>query len=178
MSGVELIVGAVLGAIPIALEAYDRSGRVFQVFSTSVKRYPSEVLLLETRLGAQKTIFRNNAVNLLTAITKDQVRVQEVLDKPSSDAAKAGLVMSSLYVRKLGALDESFVSCRQTADQINKALQRLCLQAETFRAEVGTKRDVTLPLVDNVHGYNVDNIPRRQVPRNGSDTARHGSGLG
>ncbi|TPX08989.1 uncharacterized protein E0L32_009568 [Thyridium curvatum] len=96
MSGVELIVGAVLGAIPIALEAYDRSGRVFQVFSTSVKRYPSEVLLLETRLGAQKAIFRNNAVNLLTAITKDRVRVQEVLDKPSSDAAKAGLVMSSL----------------------------------------------------------------------------------
>lgn len=142
MSGIELIVGAVLGAIPIALETYDRSGRVFEVFS-SFRQYPREVLILETKLGAQRTIFRSNAVNLLTAITKNRVQVQGVLDQPSSHAARLGLVMSPLYLRRLDTLDEAFVSCRQTAERINEALQRLCSQAEAFRAEVGEKQDVS-----------------------------------
>jgi len=33
MSGVEFIVGTVLASVPITLEVYDRSGRVFEVFS-------------------------------------------------------------------------------------------------------------------------------------------------
>ena len=71
MSGIEFIVGTVLSAVPIALETYDRSGRVFEVFSV-FKQYPREVLILEAKLRAQRTIFRNNAINLLTAITKDR----------------------------------------------------------------------------------------------------------
>ena len=141
MSGIEFIVGTLLATVPIALEAYDCSGRVFQVFS-SFKRYPREVLVLETKLGAQKVIFRNNAINLLTAITNNRVQVQELIDEPSNHAARPGLVMSSLYARKLDSLNESLISCRRTAEQINEALQRLCSQADTFRAEVGVSKDV------------------------------------
>jgi len=82
MSGIEFIVSTVLASVPIALELYDRSGRVFEVFST-VKQYPREVLILEAKLSNQRTIFRNNAINLLTAITKDRVKVQEI--KPFCD---------------------------------------------------------------------------------------------
>lgn len=143
MSGIEFIVGTVLAAVPIALEAYDRSGRVFEVFSV-FKQYPREVLILEARLGAQRTIFRNNAINLLTAMTKERVKVQEVMNQPSSQAARPGLVMASVYQHQVDALDESFMACRQTAEQIHNTLQLLCCQSEAFRAEVGENQDVSL----------------------------------
>jgi hypothetical protein len=145
MSGIEFIVGIVLATVPIALETYDRSGRVFEVFSV-FKQYPREVLILEAKLGAQRTIFRNNAINLLTAITKDRVKVQEVMNQPSSQATRLGLVMASVYQHRVDALDESFVACRQTAEQIHNTLQLLCFQFEAFRAEVGENQDVSLSI--------------------------------
>src|ERR1700761_1157222 len=117
MSGVEFIVGTVLAAVPLALEGYDRSGRGFEVFS-AFRQYPREVLILEAKLSAQRTIFRNNAINLLTAITKDRAKVQEVLNRPSSDAARLDLAMAAAYQHRVDALDESFVACRQTTEQI------------------------------------------------------------
>jgi hypothetical protein len=143
MSGIEFIVGTVLAAVPIALETYDRSGRVFEVFSV-FKQYPREVLVLDAKLSAQRTIFRNNAINLLTAITKDRVMVQEVMDRPSSKTARLALVMASVYPQRMDALDESFVACRQTAEQIHSTLQQLCYQFNAFQAEVGDKQDVSL----------------------------------
>jgi len=71
MSGIELIVGTVLSAVPITLETYDRSGRVLEVFSV-FNQYRREVLILEAKLGADRSIFRDNPVSLLTAITKDR----------------------------------------------------------------------------------------------------------
>lgn len=145
MSGIEFIVGTVLAVVPVALETYDRSGRVFEVFSV-FKQYPREVLILEAKLGAQRTIFRNNAINLLTAITKDRVKVQEVMNQPSSQATRLGLVMAFVYQHRVDALDESFVACRQTAEQIHNTLQLLCFQFEAFRTEVGENQDVSLSI--------------------------------
>ncbi|RYO79634.1 hypothetical protein DL766_010587 [Monosporascus sp. MC13-8B] len=140
MSGIEFIIGTTLASIPIALEAYDRSGRVFEVFKT-FKRYPREVGLLEARLSSQKTIFRNNTIILLTAVTKDRCKVDEVLKQPSSPTARAGLAIASPYELQLESLDESFLACRQTAELVNNTLQQLCTQFEAFRAEVGEKDD-------------------------------------
>jgi hypothetical protein len=83
MSGIEFIIGTVLAAVPIALEAYDRSNRVFEVFSV-FRQYSREVLTLEAKLSAQRTIFRNNAINLLRAITRDRATVQDIVSQPSS----------------------------------------------------------------------------------------------
>ncbi|EEY20521.1 predicted protein [Verticillium alfalfae VaMs.102] len=80
MSGVELIVGAVLGSVPIALEAYDRSGRLFETIST-FRHYAKEVDLLDAKLSTQRIIYRNNAINLLTAVTQDRDSVQELSDQ-------------------------------------------------------------------------------------------------
>ncbi|RYP05759.1 hypothetical protein DL764_003576 [Monosporascus ibericus] len=140
MSGIEFIIGTTLASIPIALEAYDRSGRVFEVFKT-FKRYPREVGLLEAKLSSQKTIFRNNTIILLTAVTKDRCKVDEVLKQPSSPTARAGLTIASPYELQLESLDESFLACRQTAELVNNTLQQLCTQFEAFRAEVGEKDD-------------------------------------
>ncbi|CRK21653.1 hypothetical protein BN1723_002769 [Verticillium longisporum] len=120
MSGVELIVGAVLGSVPIALEAYDRSGRLFETIST-FRHYAKEVDLLDAKIGTQRVIFRNNAINLLTAVTQDRDSVQEVLKRPSPElpAAHARLSMSPMYRHRIDTLAELFVSCRQISDQVN-----------------------------------------------------------
>ncbi|RTE80656.1 hypothetical protein BHE90_004859 [Fusarium euwallaceae] len=141
MSGVELIVGAVLGSIPIAIETYDRSGRVFGVFS-AFRQYPREVSILDARLGVQRTIFRNNAINLLTAITKDQESVLQVINRPASTISRLDLTMAPVYRDRIDALQESFESCAQTAEQIRCSLQALCSQYDDFRAELGEKRHV------------------------------------
>ncbi|KAK3326074.1 hypothetical protein B0H66DRAFT_637403 [Apodospora peruviana] len=140
MSGVELIVGTVLASVPIALEAYDRLGRIFEVFSV-FRQYPREVLILEAKLGAQRTIFRNTAINLLTAITKDRLKVQHVVSQPSLQAVSQTLVLAPIYRDRLDALHESFVACRQTADQVESTLQVLFAQFDTFRTELGEKQD-------------------------------------
>ncbi|KAM7195049.1 hypothetical protein V8F33_006918 [Rhypophila sp. PSN 637] len=140
MSGVELIVGTVLASVPITLEVYDRSGRVFEVFGV-VKHYPREALTFKTMLDIQRTIFRNNAIHLLTVITKDRSRVQDVIKQPSSESATHGLVMAPIYRNRLDALEESFESCGQVANHIRVCLEIICSRYDEFAAEVGTKRD-------------------------------------
>ncbi len=141
MSGIEFIIGTVLAAVPIALEAYDRSNRVFEVFSV-FRQYPREVLTLEAKLSAQRTIFRNNAINLLRAITRDRATVQEVVNQPSSKSLR-DLVLNSAYQIRQDALEESFMTCHQTAQQIQHALEQLCLQAEAFGADLGQRQEVS-----------------------------------
>jgi len=142
MSGIEFIVGTVLSAVPIALEAYDRSNRVFEVFSV-FKKYPREVLTLEAKLGAQRTIFRNNAINLLSAITKDRAKVQEVMSHPSSKEIRDSLKLNPAYRLRQDALEESFTACHRTAEQIQHALEQVCWEAEAFRADLGEKQEVS-----------------------------------
>jgi hypothetical protein len=142
MSGVEFIVGTILASVPITLEVYDRSGRVFEIFSV-FRQYPREVVIFKTKLDVQRTIFRNNAINLLTAITNDRTRVQEVINQPSSEIARHGLVISSAYRNHLEALQNSFEACRQIASHIHDCLQLICSQYQEFRAEIGEKQDVS-----------------------------------
>ncbi|KAI8673027.1 hypothetical protein NCS56_00767400 [Fusarium sp. Ph1] len=140
MSGVELIVGAVLGSIPIAIEVYDRSGRVFEVFS-AFKQFPREVSILDAKLSVQRAIFRNNAINLLAVITRDQEYVLEAINRPKSTAASLGLAMAPVYRSRIDDLEMSFESCAQTAEQIRNSLRVLYAQSAIFRAEVGDKQD-------------------------------------
>jgi hypothetical protein len=142
MSGIEFIIGTVLAAVPIALEAYDRSNRVFEVFSV-FRQYPREVLTLEAKLSAQRTIFRNNAINLLRAITRDRATVQEVVSQPSSKALRDSLLLNSTYQLRQDALEESFMTCHQTAQQIQHALKQLCLHAEAFGSDLGQRQEVS-----------------------------------
>lgn len=142
MSGVEFIVGTVLASIPLTLEVYDRSGRVFQVFSV-FRHYPREASIFKTRLDVQRTIFRNNAINLLTVITNDRSIVHEVIRKPSRESARHGLVMASAYANRLDALQESFDSCCQIVHHIRGCLELICSQYDEFDAEVGAERYVS-----------------------------------
>ena len=98
--------------------------------------------ILEARLSAQRIIFRNTAINLLAAITRDRLGVENIANKRSSSPARQELSLAPEYHNRIDALSESFVACHQTADQIRTHLHTLCAQLESFRAEVGEKDDV------------------------------------
>ncbi|KAK1753553.1 hypothetical protein QBC47DRAFT_424105 [Echria macrotheca] len=141
MSGAEFIIGTVLASIPITLEIYDRSGRVFEIFSI-FQQYPREVVIFKTKLDVQRTIFRNNAINLLTTITGNGRVVREVVKQPSSDAARQTLVVSPDFAHHADALDDSFEACRQTVEHIRSCLQLLCFQFDEFQADAKEKQDL------------------------------------
>ncbi|KAH8686448.1 hypothetical protein BGZ61DRAFT_495124 [Ilyonectria robusta] len=135
MSGVEFILSAVLAVIPLAIEAYDHSERVFEVFSV-FKQYPREVVKLDAKLGAQRTIFRNHAINLLMTITNDPQKVQDLMCQPSSEEAKRGLTLSTLYRNRVDSLKDSFMSCQQTLVQIKNSLNLLYTEAQAFHGDL------------------------------------------
>lgn len=145
MSGVEFILSAVLAVIPLAIEAYDHSERVFEVFSV-FKQYPREVVKLDAKLGAQRTIFRSHAINLLTAVTNDPQKVQDVICQPSSEEAKRGLTLSALYRNRVDSLNESFISCRQTLVQINNSLELLYTEAQAFHGDLNQDQSGSSPI--------------------------------
>ncbi|KAL7796462.1 hypothetical protein V8C43DRAFT_24913 [Trichoderma afarasin] len=142
MSGLEFILGTVLATVPLALEAYDRSGRVYEMYSV-FKQYPRELRIIENKINTQRAIFRNNACNLLTAITNEPDIVQEVMKTPSAPAVVSRLApaMAVLEQHRLGSLNESFTSCCSTAKLIHERLESLCSQFEAFHREVGDKDD-------------------------------------
>lgn len=157
-----------LGAVPLALEAYDRSGRVFEVYYV-FKQYPRELRIIEDKISAQRTIFRNNACNLLNVITKDPHKVQEIMNQPSAFSDRSSLVLAEFHQHQTDALNESFTSCHRTAEHIRKTLELLCSQFKTFHVEMGDKDEVSNQCGRN-SSHSIDLGNRRPVLQNGSDT--------
>lgn len=81
---------------------------------------------------AQKTVFRNNCINMLTTLTNDRQMVLSMLSDTSHMGWQDENFQSTLAV-KVDALDESFMSCQRTMDQIRYALRDICRETEAFR---------------------------------------------
>lgn len=65
ISGVE-VAGLLLDAISLIIEAFYHWGRAYDAFATHQK-YPRETMKTDSKLGAQKRIFRNSCINLLAS---------------------------------------------------------------------------------------------------------------
>jgi DNA repair ATPase RecN len=141
MSGFE-IVGVILGVIPLIIEAFDRSEQAFAAFA-AYRRYPKELAKLDSKLGAQKTVFRNNCNNLLSTITNDRQKVHDMLSQPSHEAWQDKILQQN-FKNNVGALDQSFESCQQTMEQIYEALQSISQETEDFKAALAVD-----PMVSN-----------------------------
>lgn len=141
MSGVE-VAGLILGAIPLIIEGYDRSQKAFVAFDT-YRHYPKELTKLDAKIGAQKTMFRNTCVNLLSAITNDRSMVHAMLSEPSHAGWQDEEIQRTLAAR-LNALDESFVSCQRTMDQIHQTLRDICRETGPFQTVLVANNKVRL----------------------------------
>jgi len=140
MSGVEFIVGAVLGSVPLAVILLEK----YAVFSEglSTVRNPNRALKLPmTRVETQKTAFRVIAIKLLSVITDDRDLISSTMSEltemardtnlsssitPQSTIRTAReLKMSSIYHNCVDTLENSFKSCKDTVELIVEVLDIL-----------------------------------------------------
>jgi hypothetical protein len=119
----EFIVGTVLAGIPVVLEAYDRYWRLAAGFST-FRHSSTEFTKLETVLKTQKTLFRSDALQLLSSVTNDPEFAKELLSD-SNSPNWAQLRLDDAYNNRVDGLRDTFSSWMATAMQIKLALGTL-----------------------------------------------------
>lgn len=151
MSGVE-VAGVILGAIPLVIEAFDHCGRAYDAFAT-YKEYPREIMKIDSKLGAQRTVFRNSCINLLASLTDDRQRVLDMVTQPSHEMWKDQRRLNEMFSLQTGSLDQTFHSCNRTMEQIHVALQAINRETEGIRSllrETPTVRMAENPLNSQV----------------------------
>lgn len=142
MSGIEAA-GLVLAAIPLILEAFDRSERTFEFFRTCGK-YAKELTKIESILGAQKLFFRHNCVHLISAITSDPQRAQNMVNTATGENVDwASLVTVNPISSRLTSTLETVQTCQGTILLIQDSLQSIAREVEGFQADIGPGRNVS-----------------------------------
>jgi len=131
MSGVELIVGAVLGGIPVVLEAYDRYWAISRALST-FRHHSKELLSLDAALDTQKALFRSTVALLLRVVMKDPEQATGLLGSPGPWPADSFVVPHS--TSKMTVLEELFNAWKRVLDQVHGSLQSICGTVEDFRS--------------------------------------------
>ncbi|KAI9155559.1 hypothetical protein HJFPF1_08143 [Paramyrothecium foliicola] len=130
MSGVELIVGTILGGVPVTVLAFEK----YQTLSSAVSRFrnPKEVLRMQSKVGAQRTIFRNNAINLLSSLTNDRELVQSWMAELSCSSKDRScvtphksFVLPEIYHDRIDSLIDTFSSCKATLDEILRIVEKI-----------------------------------------------------
>ncbi|KAH7002587.1 hypothetical protein EDB80DRAFT_720802 [Ilyonectria destructans] len=142
MSGVEFIVGTVLGGVPIAVMAFEK----YQTLSTmlSTFRNPREIVRMQSKVGSQRTIFRNNAINLLSSVTNDRELIHSWIsgltdsnNNASSPTADIDLTLADIYRSRIDSLKDTFSSCKSTLDEIMSTLGKISEELSSIANVVG-----------------------------------------
>lgn len=148
MSGVEFIVGTVLGGVPIAVMAFEK----YQTLSTmlSTFRNPREIVRMQSKVGSQRTIFRNNAINLLSSVTNDRELIHtwisgltESKNNASSPTADINLTLADIYRSRIDSLKDTFSSCKSTLDEIMSTLEKISEELSSIANVVGKSSEVS-----------------------------------
>ena len=142
MIGID-VAGLLLGAIPVIIEGYGSLEKTFAFFET-LRSFPREIKKLDAKLGTQKTVFRNNCINLLSALSDDRHAVYAMLSESTHVNWQ-----NENFSRKLadrvdaGALDESFLSCHRTMNLIHESLQSINREVEGFKSVLNPPNEVS-----------------------------------
>ena len=130
MTGFE-IAGVILAVIPLVLEAFDRSDRTFDAFRTFGK-FPKEVLKLQAKFGAQKAIFRNDCINLLTAITNDSQRAHDLVQNATRTTWDDEDIRD-MFQQRAAAVSLTLDSCRDVMQEIHGVIGDFQAQLQGFK---------------------------------------------
>lgn len=83
MSGPDIIVGLVFGALPLIFKAVEGYEKINDVIAT-YRKYSDEAARFSTELSTQKTIFHNECKLLLREVVDDQRLLHEMFSHPVS----------------------------------------------------------------------------------------------
>lgn len=81
MSGPDIIVGLVFGALPLIFKAVEGYEKINDVIAT-YRKYSDEAARFSTELSTQKTIFHNECKLLLREVVDDQRLLHEMFSHP------------------------------------------------------------------------------------------------
>ena len=133
MTGFE-VAGVILAVIPLVLEAFDRSDRTYSAFRTFGK-YPKEVHKLQAKFGVQKAIFRNDCINLLTAVTNDGQRAHDLVQM-ATRAAWDDEDIRDMFQQKAAAVSLTLDSCRDIMQEINGVVGGFEAELQGFKGVI------------------------------------------
>lgn len=133
MSGFE-VAGVILAVIPLVLEAFDRSDRAFSAFRT-FGRYPKEVLRLQAKFRAQKSIFRNDCIHLLAAVTNDNQRAHDLV-RLATQATWDDEEIRETFHQRAAAVSLTLDSCRDIIQEINGVIGGFDAELQGFKSVV------------------------------------------
>ncbi len=125
MSGFE-IVGVVLGALPLIIEAVDRVKPRLEAF----RHYKSKVDLLIVNFNSQCTRFRNTARKLQTAASRDRVTLEFLLARAQSGSQEMELLGDFCHCHDLIKLIDN------TLNSIADSLARITGEVRVLQAKV------------------------------------------
>lgn len=141
MSGVELIVGVVLGSLPIVLETFDRYSAVYQAFKTL--HQPVRALKkLGTTLNVQKVLFRSLIFKFLKVITKDEKSSQMLL----SGNWEHFCVATELEDGEVHFLEELFQTWKDLLELVHQELVHVCDDFESIVSGIKQDQQVRISL--------------------------------
>lgn len=81
MSGAEVIVGLVLGVLPLIIRAAESYKKIGEVIAT-YRKYSKAVHIFNIELSTQRTIFQNECTLILTEVVKNPLILNEMFSKP------------------------------------------------------------------------------------------------
>jgi hypothetical protein len=144
----EFIVGTALAGIPIVLEAYDRYWDISAGFN-AFRHYSKELIKLDTILKTQKTLFRGNVIKLLTAITNDPEKAQDLLSNNGREHWDEFRPLRIYDSNRLESLQETFVSWKETLELVLSTVTAICIEVESFQSTSSVPAgQVRLPLLN------------------------------
>lgn len=143
MSGGEVVVGLVLGVLPLiirAVESYEKIGDVLATY----RKYAKAVHIFSIELSTQQTIFQNECIWLLAEVVDDQWLLHEMFSE-SAGAARLSLKNNWNLERKLlehmnGRTHNSYKQLVALLDLIAQNLEEIyedIKQYQSTRPDVG-----------------------------------------
>ncbi|OTB19733.1 hypothetical protein K445DRAFT_18282 [Daldinia sp. EC12] len=146
MSGIEVL-SAILGVVPLIVEAYDHSDSVLKGVSTLANRqkYERELRTLRCKLDTQKAIFRANASNITSTISKDRMRIVQQFSVYVTLEQGGSNVLENNYREdnKPGTLQALFESCADTLQEIFQCLKSVTNVLKPFtKDELAAKQSL------------------------------------
>lgn len=82
MSGAEVIVGLVLGVLPLIIRAAESYKKIGEVIAT-YRKYSKTVHIFNIELSTQRTIFQNECTLILAEVVNNPLVLNEIFSKPA-----------------------------------------------------------------------------------------------
>ncbi|KAL9610451.1 MAG: hypothetical protein Q9167_004849 [Letrouitia subvulpina] len=127
MSGIE-VAALILGTIPVVLEAFGRSEKLFEPFR-KYRRYMKDIQKLEYQLRTEKAIFSGHCIILLYAITGNRDRARHLFEAMAENTLTENTLAHVTFKRLKrhlhDTLNTNLVACRETITQLQHSLDSL-----------------------------------------------------